>query len=891
MLNRPVFWRQALAALLSWAVACPAWGEFRPTSAQTGSVPIGILYQGRLERDQLPVNETVSMTFNLFTVPTGGALLWTSGANLIPVVGGAFMAYLNIPDGYLLQGTTKFIELVINDVPPVTLAPRDPVRSVPFAKIAETVEGTQDISMGGLRLTTPAGDALAISSDTGRVGIGTIPGAVNGRLEIRPIVSDKYALFVAGSGGTKVLTVNDPAGAGVLQLTTPLGSGFGGTGTDLGAVPAGAIAYFPAAGTLGGSVAGADTSRILCSGGAGAPTWCRFDSANTPSTLVARDGSGDFSAGTITATLSGSLTGTAALAANLANGNTNLIPYQTGAGATAFVTAGANGDVLSLNGSGVPAWTAPTGLPAATANDLANGAAGQLPYQNAPGDTAFLGVGTIGQILTSGGAAAPSWVTQNTLTAQTAAAWQSNGSNCAAGNAAAGVSAAGAAEGCSNVATQAELDAHANNAAHGATWVNTPDTIVRRDPSGNFSAGTITATLDGPAAFANSLAANGSDCGGGNSPAGFDAFGNAEGCFDAATQGELDAHTPLTGAVHGATTGTASTIVLRDGSGSFTAGTISAALNGTAQTASAWAANGTNCAAGNSPLGVDALGGTEGCFDAATQAELDAHASAAAHGATAANTVSQIVARDGSGSFTAGTITAALSGLASSASGLLANGSNCVSPATILGVDASGAANCFTATTEGTRTTHEGLTGATGAHSATSANTASTLVARSVGNFSAGTINAALNGNATTASAWASNPSNCAADNTPLGVDAGGVVEGCWAPVLQADGDTHSNLVGASAHGAASGNSANMIVTRDGSGNFSAGSVTLAGFLQLPMVNKATLQSFVPGASGIGKAVGCSNCGFPAGSVSALISTGAAAGQFATLGSKAVPWQ
>ncbi len=34
--------------------------------------------------------------------------------------------------------------------------------------------------------------------------------------------------------------------------------------------------------------------------------------------------------------------------------------------------------------------------------------------------------------------------------------------------------------------------------------------------------------------------------------------------------------------------------------------------------------NGANCSAGNSPLGVDASGAVEGCFDVATQAELDA---------------------------------------------------------------------------------------------------------------------------------------------------------------------------------------------------------------------------------------------------------------------------
>lgn len=46
---------------------------------------------------------------------------------------------------------------------------------------------------------------------------------------------------------------------------------------------------------------------------------------------------------------------------------------------------------------------------ATTATNLAGGAASQLPYQTAAGTTAFLANGTAGQVLTSNGAAAPSW--------------------------------------------------------------------------------------------------------------------------------------------------------------------------------------------------------------------------------------------------------------------------------------------------------------------------------------------------------------------------------------------------------------------------------------------------------------------------------------------------
>ena len=96
--------------------------------------------------------------------------------------------------------------------------------------------------------------------------------------------------------------------------------------------------------------------------------------------------------------------------------------------------------------------------------------------------------------------------------------------------------------------------------------------------------------------------------------------------------------------------------------------------------------------------------------------------------ATSANTASKVVARDGSGNFSAGTITATLSGSATSVSNTL---------------------------TRGTYLTGDNFNGSaatTWAVDATSANTASKVVVRdSSGDFSANIITADLSGNATTA--------------------------------------------------------------------------------------------------------------------------------------------
>lgn len=80
--------------------------------------------------------------------------------------------------------------------------------------------------------------------------------------------------------------------------------------------------------------------------------------ADTASTIVARDSSGNFSASTITAALSGNATS----ATNIAAGAANQIPYQTGAGVTSFIAA-VNNAVLVTNSSGVPSES--TTLPSA----------------------------------------------------------------------------------------------------------------------------------------------------------------------------------------------------------------------------------------------------------------------------------------------------------------------------------------------------------------------------------------------------------------------------------------------------------------------------------------------------------------------------------------------
>lgn len=83
-------------------------------------------------------------------------------------------------------------------------------------------------------------------------------------------------------------------------------------------------------------------------------------------------------------------------------------------------------------------------------------------------------------------------------------------------------------------------DALTGSSAHGAVSANTASQLVTRDGSGNFSAGTITASLTGTASAATALASDPSDCSAGQFSAGINASGVAQGCTDLISEAELD---------------------------------------------------------------------------------------------------------------------------------------------------------------------------------------------------------------------------------------------------------------------------------------------------------------------------------------------------------------
>ena len=134
--------------------------------------------------------------------------------------------------------------------------------------------------------------------------------------------------------------------------------------------------------------------QVLISGGSGSPTWSSAGTGSVTSVDVSGGTTGLTTSGG-PVTTSGTITISGTLA--IANGGTNstatptagTIPYGTGT-ALAYSAAGTSGQVLTSGGAGAPTWTTVTGTGTVTSVDVSGGTTG-LTYSGGP----ITGSGTI----------------------------------------------------------------------------------------------------------------------------------------------------------------------------------------------------------------------------------------------------------------------------------------------------------------------------------------------------------------------------------------------------------------------------------------------------------------------------------------------------------------
>lgn len=396
----------------------------RLSGSYTGITGVGTLVAGTWNASTIGVGYGGT---GLTATPTNGQLAIGNGSgySLANLSAGTNVTITNTAGGITISATPSFGGTVtsVNMTVPSFL----------------TVSGNP-ITTSGTLAVAYSGTALPVAN--GGTGAGTLTGYLYGN-------------------GTSAFTAS----------TTIPNSAITGLGT-MSTQNAGAVAI--TGGTIEGTTVGATTASIVRGTtvtatiqftGSGAGLTSIPNSAttatavNTASTIVARDASGNFAAGTITAALNGNAstatsattatTATSATtASNVALGAANQVVYQTGSGATSFITAPSSSNTyLSWNGTSFT-WAAAgtgtvtsvavsggtTGLttsggPVTTSGTItfagtlvaANGGTGlstytvgDLLYASGTSALSKLALGTSGYVLTAG-ASAPAYVAQSTL--------------------------------------------------------------------------------------------------------------------------------------------------------------------------------------------------------------------------------------------------------------------------------------------------------------------------------------------------------------------------------------------------------------------------------------------------------------------------------------------
>ena len=566
-------------------------------------------------------------------------------------------------------------------------------------------------------------------------------------------------------------------------------------------------------------------------------------STNTVSAIVTRDGSGNFSAGTVTANLSGNATTSTSFTGSLAG-------VVTGTQSATTIASGniTNAMLATLTTAGLVANSATTATSTNTSNDIVARDGGGSFSANVITANSFIGpiTGAATALATTGaavnvGADAPP-VANNVLvtTSPTATVWQQ--------------------------ITTAQINPSS------ISTTATANTIAERDGSGNLTA----AILNGTTLDINTAASNknaiailsgastntiGMNIGRTAAEIQIGVAANANDYFTGTTPGDVVFYNNNAGKTIYFLTGT-SEIAWMNSSGLIANTSFITTMHCTTLDAVninvATAASNTNAIAITSGGTTNTIGMNIGRTAAELELGVAANTNDFFTGTAAGDAV---IINNNSGNtiyFTVGTTpiahvnssgltaTAFIGPLTGSATALATTGA-----AVNVGLDAPPVANNVLVTTSPTATVWQQITTSqisptagivdtqlatistagkvsNSATTATSVNTASTIVARDgSGNFSAGTITAALSGNATTATT-ATNFSGSLA----------GVVSGTQSATTIANGNitnamlatlTTAGLVANSATTAASANTASAIVTRDGSGNFNAGSVALTG--------------------------------------------------------------
>lgn len=341
-----------------------------------GSAALGTLktinLTGYLYGNDNTGNVTASTTIPN-TAITGLGTMSTQNANAVAITGGTITGLTNLGADYLQLNTAA-------------------AASYAYGKLYWSSTGTLNVGLdGNSSLVMPVGEVLytygkaSSAISVGQVIIKTGVVGASGVIQFGPstagltdgnaIVGIACESIASGSFGRVVnhgvvrgfnlsafnnndTLWYDPAGGGALTATKPsapnlkaevgivINNGSGGSGSMY-------VALFP------GSQLGGTDQNVQITGTPSNGSLLQYNSSLQYWENVA---SSTVSVGTAT---------------NLAGGGAGYIPYQSGAGATSFLSAGTSGQVLTSNGTSAPTWSTPTAY--ATVTDDTTSAGTRYP--------------------------------------------------------------------------------------------------------------------------------------------------------------------------------------------------------------------------------------------------------------------------------------------------------------------------------------------------------------------------------------------------------------------------------------------------------------------------------------------------------------------------------
>ncbi|MEI8135501.1 MAG: hypothetical protein WCH46_10600 [bacterium] len=357
-------------------------------------IPRTISYQGYVtDVSKKPLTGNHLIAFRLYDSPVEGTLLHSEKFNA-PVVNGVFSLAIGSQEAIstaLQFDRPYWIGVSIDG--DQELSPRTSFTSVPYAIHAESAS------------TLAKGASGAITSLNGKSGDISIQGGAGIQVStegknvtITSLGSSNVATALANNvtsvtGTANQVTAAPTTGAVILSLpqnintaASPTFKGLTLTGLGSGIVHASGAGLLSSSAITNSdisSTADIDDSKLgtITTAGKVDNSATTATSKNIAGAIVARNASGNFVAGTITATLKGNATGTAANITGIAtelHGGTNQDTYASGdmlyasaANTLAKRTIGSNGNIMSV-ASGAPVWSDPNTIVVTSATGTAN---------------------------------------------------------------------------------------------------------------------------------------------------------------------------------------------------------------------------------------------------------------------------------------------------------------------------------------------------------------------------------------------------------------------------------------------------------------------------------------------------------------------------------------